>query len=124
MQRRNEYNHRLDPSHPDRAVIYCRVAAAESRSRLGTYLEVCRQYAQQRKLSVVAEFADVGSGLNLNRDGLNQMRQLVSGEEVRAIILPTLSCLARSADHLRSLYQEFESKGARLLIPGQEEVLR
>ena len=57
-----------------RVAVYCRLARADQED---TLLEVqkerLRVYAKERGYDVVAEIAEIGSGLSLNRPGIREM---------------------------------------------------
>lgn len=60
-----------------RVAIYCRLARADQND---TLLEVQKErlriYAKERGYDIVAEIAEIGSGLSLNRPGIREMAGL------------------------------------------------
>lgn len=98
-----------------RAVIYNRVASVESsQDHLAMYLKVCRQYAESQDFEIVGEYADVGSGLELDRPGLNTVRQVVAQNSTDVVIIYEFHCLTRSVGHALVLLKEFGSHGVHL----------
>jgi DNA invertase Pin-like site-specific DNA recombinase len=98
-----------------RAVIYNRVASVEgSQDHLAMYLKVCRQYAESQGFEIVGEYADIGSGLELDRPGLNTVRQVVAQNLTDVVIIYEFHCLTRSAGHALALLNELGFHGVRL----------
>lgn len=60
-----------------RVAVYCRLARADQDD---TLLEVQKErlriYAKERGYDIVAEIAEIGSGLSLNRPGIREMAGL------------------------------------------------
>ena len=53
-----------------------------------------RNYAKQENYKIVAEIGEVGSGLNMNRSGLNQVKALACQRAIDAIWRKTFHALA------------------------------
>ncbi len=86
-----------------RVVTYARVSTedqAEHGYSLPSQMEECRQYAEDRGWSVVAEVSDGGiSGATLDRPGLDQIRDLAHAGKIEALIVYDLDRLSRKVVH-------------------------
>ncbi len=97
-----------------RAVIYARVATDDlNDSKLSTQVEACRQYAEQRGLTVTADhiITEVYSGATIERSGLDRVRALAARREVDAVISYAPDRLSRNAAHLLFLCEEWQRIG-------------
>ena len=81
-----------------RVAVYCRLARADQND---TLLEVqkerLRVYAKERGYDIVAEIAEIGRGLSLNRPGIREMgglapRHMIDAGLVRRISRPCRGC--------------------------------
>lgn len=98
-----------------RAVIYVRVATTEQADvRLLAQLTACCQYAKERDWVLEGEFSEIGSGANLDRSQLNQMRGRIARGGIDAIIIYDLNRLSRNFVQLLRLQSEFGKHGAKL----------
>ena len=101
-------------SEKNKAVIYTRVAVSKgNKAPILMYRKACRQFAKRKNLAVVGEFFDVGSGLSLDRSGLNAMRRAIARESINTVILYDFSQLTRSFRHAMVLRDELEAHGVR-----------
>jgi site-specific DNA recombinase len=94
-----------------RAIIYARVSTshqAEEGYSLPTQIEQCRHYAELNGYSVVGVFQDDKSGTTLDREGLNQVRRLVRGGEVDALIVYAPDRFTRKVAHAVLLREELK----------------
>ncbi len=73
-----------------RTAIYARVSS-ESQAREGTIqsqLEALRDHAKTHKLTGIDECLDDGfSGIDLNRPGLDHLRDLAQEEQIEAVLV-------------------------------------
>ncbi len=100
-------------------VVYTRVSAAQQEKE-GTSLESqiarCKQQAEEDGLSVDPAYVykEQGTGADLNRPVLAQLRQAVQAGEVGVVYVCAPNRLSRNPLHLLSLREEFASAGADL----------
>ena len=75
-----------------RVAVYCRLARADQND---TLLEVqkerLRVYAKERGYDVVAEIAEIGSGLSLNRPGIREMAGLAHRHMIDTVLVNDIS---------------------------------
>jgi site-specific DNA recombinase len=86
-----------------RVATYSRVSTEDQAKHgysLGSQVEACRKYAEDRGWSVVAEISDDGiSGATLDRPGLDRIRDLADQKEIDAVIVYDLDRLSRKVVH-------------------------
>lgn len=84
------------------AAIYCRVSTdnqeAEGTS-LQTQAEGCLKYCQGKSYDVRYRFSEACSGLSLQRQGLDKLRELVRAEAIDIVVVYSLDRLSRNATH-------------------------
>ena len=100
-----------------KAAIYARVSTDEQAAKgysLPTQLEACRKYAKEKGMVVVGEFSDDVSGAELNRPKLDEMRELIQRDSIRAVVVYDLDRLSRKAIHQLLLEEEFAKRGAQV----------
>ena len=100
-----------------RAVIYTRVSTDEQGKKgfsLPSQLEACRKYANDNGLVVVTEFMDEFSGREINRPGLDEVRDLIGSCKVDALIVYSGDRLSRDLAHTIELRREREISGVEL----------
>lgn len=93
-----------------RAVIYTRVSTelqAEKGYSLISQLEACRKYAKDNDLEIVEEFSDDYSGRELDRPGLNALRQMIGKSQIDALVVYSDDRLTRDLAHSIELRREF-----------------
>jgi site-specific DNA recombinase len=100
------------------AVIYLRVSTqkqARDGTSLESQLEACRQFAREHGYHVIQEIQDGGrSGFYLERDGMDQVRDLVRDGKVQAVICYKIDRMNRELGDLLALDKEFARYGAQL----------
>jgi len=99
-----------------KAIVYARVSTVEQGKgySLPTQLESCRAYAQEQTYTVVAEFTDHHTGTELDRPGLNRLRQYVASEEVDVLIVHDLDRLSREPAYQAIIEMELASSGVHV----------
>jgi site-specific DNA recombinase len=100
-----------------KSVIYARVSTDEQAAKgysLPTQIEACRKYAQEKGFQIVGEFADDITGVKLDRPKLDEMRELIARDSVKAVIVYDLDRLSRKAIHQFLLEEEFVKRGAEV----------
>ncbi len=93
-----------------RAVIYARVSTDEQAEKgysLPSQIEACKKYAVDNGYEIIAEFSDDYSGREINRPGLNALRQLLGTDKVDALIVYSGDRLSRDLAHSIELRREF-----------------
>ncbi len=99
------------------AVIYARTARPEgSQAAIERQAAACRAYAGEHGYSVVGIYSDVGSGLDPNRAGLNELFTTIEsmqGSQTAAHTEPDIAVLIYDGDRLArsvALYQNVERR--------------
>jgi site-specific DNA recombinase len=79
----------------------------------------CRAYAWRQGYTVVGEYEDAAkSSTSLhNRKGLDDLRAIVKGGQIRAVIVEATNRLSRSQADIGQLFREFEFYGTELETP-------
>ena len=98
-----------------RVVVYCRLARADQED---TLLEVqkerLRVYAKERGYDVVAEIAEIGSGLSLNRPGIREMAGLAYRHMIDAVLVSDISRLCRDCGQTLRLEGKLKKQGVSI----------
>ncbi len=100
-----------------KAVIYARTAKRRTLPghSIQDQVKSFRRYAKENGLDVTEEFADPGrSGATLDRPALNNMRELIGRDSIKALVIADLTRLSRSSADLSVLEKEFAKRGTRL----------
>jgi len=99
-----------------RAIIYARVSTDEQGDNynLPSQIEVCRRYAADRGVQIVAEAQDIASGAILERPGLARVRELARQRAIDAVIVYANDRLTRNVAHMLLLRDEFLTAGVSL----------
>jgi len=99
--------------------IYARVSS-ETQAKEGTIdsqIEALRDYAKSHELTIVHEFIDNGySGSELNRPGLDQLRDAIQEGQVEAVLILSPDRLSRKQAHQIILLEEFKKRNAQILF--------
>ena len=102
---------------PVRALVYSRVST-DAQERDGTSLDTqeraCREYAQAKGWTVVECIKDTASGSNLDRPGIERVRQLLSQGFVDVVLAYAVDRLSRNQIHVAVLLDDIEKAGATL----------
>ena len=98
--------------------IYARTAAVQhDYSALEAQVESCVRQAAEDGVPAVAAahvFRDHGSGLDLDRAGLNQLRRAVQAGDMGVVYVHSPARLSRSRTHFVLLYEEFAAAGVEI----------
>ncbi|MBM4467397.1 MAG: recombinase family protein, partial [Chloroflexi bacterium] len=107
-----------------RAGIYTRVSTekqGEEGYSLDTQLEACRRYVAEQEWAPALdldgkpiEISDQASGANLDRPGLERLRDLVTDGLLDVVVIYDLDRLAREAGLLYLLEKEFQKAGVEI----------
>ena len=102
---------------PIKALVYSRVST-DAQERDGTSLDTqeraCREYAQAKGWTVVECIKDTASGSNLDRPGIERVRQLLSQGFVDVVLAYAVDRLSRNQIHIAVLLDDIEKVGATL----------
>ena len=93
-----------------RAVLYCRVAHDDDHA-LDSQEELLRMYCVGLKAQVVECIKDIGSGLSLDREGIQSLRALAQAQAMDEIVILEVSRLTRKTEDLVSFAKEMEGLG-------------
>ena len=98
-----------------RTAIYARVAVhGQAQSSLRSQVEECYRYATSNGFQVIHVFEERFSGVQLDRPGLKQLRDMVNRREVDAVIVYTPDRLTRNLAHSLILCEEWQRAGIEL----------
>ena len=101
-----------------RAAVYVREAAVQpGQSALDAQVDACVLKADEDgepPVGAAYVFRDQGSGLQLDRRGLNQLRRAVQAGEVGVVYVYSPGRLSRSFNQLALLHEEFASAGVEI----------
>jgi len=93
-----------------KAAIYARVSSNEQ--RIESQLYDLRQLAEERRLEVVKEYADVGiSGTKARRPGLDALMADARQKKFTVVLVAAFDRVARSTKHFLHVMDEFDSLG-------------
>jgi site-specific DNA recombinase len=96
---------------PKRAILYARVSTdeqARSGYSLAQQIEALRAYASREGYEILEEVQDAGqSGANLERPGMDRVRDLVAGGGVSVVLAQDRDRFAREPAYLFYLREEF-----------------
>jgi len=110
-----------------RTVIYTRTATECNQDELDAHTEqaaVCQEDAsRQADEQVIAVVSDTGSGVTLNRPGLNRIRAMIQRQEVDVVRVSNLDRLSRNLSQQVVILDECRAAGIRVFCPGQEAPL-
>ena len=103
--------------------IYARVSS-ETQAKEGTIqsqIEVLREYAKTHNFTIVQEFIDDGfSGADLNRPGLDRLRDLAQEGILEGILFLSPDRLSRKQAHQIILMEEFQKRKVQVLFTSQQ----
>lgn len=98
-----------------RVAVYCRLARADQDD---TLLEVQKErlriYAKERGYDIVAEIAEIGSGLSLNRPGIREMAGLAHRHMIDAVLVSDISRLCRDCGQALRLEGKPKKQGVSI----------
>lgn len=106
-----------------RAWLYCRIDAPEDTH--GTLKEQQKElwdYAEQLGLEVVGASQDLGSGLTLDRPGLNVLKTAAAEGRMDMVLVKSLSSIGRNMEQTLELSQQINQMGITLSSPLEGEI--
>ena len=102
--------------------MYPRVSS-ETQAKEGTIdsqIEAFRDYAKSHELTITHEFLDDGySGSELNRPGLDQLRDSIQEEQVEGVLILSPDRLSRKQAHQIILLEEFKKRNIQVIFTNQ-----
>jgi site-specific DNA recombinase len=102
-----------------RAVLYARVSTrgqAEEGYSLRQQIEALQAWCEHEGYEVLEVVTDAGhSGTNLERPGLDRVRDLIASADVSVVVAQDADRITRTPIHRGFLDDEFERRGTRLL---------
>src|SRR3712207_1498152 len=109
---------RNDNDSPERAILYARVST-EDQVRHGyslpQQLEALREHAAHEGYEVVEEVTDPGqSGMNLERPGMDRVRDLVAAGGISLVLAQDRDRFSREPAYHYLLRREFEEHGTKI----------
>ena len=103
--------------------IYARVSS-ENQAKDGTIesqVEALHEYAKAHDLTISREFLDNGfSGTNLNRPGLDQLRDFIQEGKVEGILILSPDRLSRKQANQIILMEEFQKRNIQVIFTNQQ----
>ena len=103
--------------------IYARVST-ETQAKEGTInsqIDALRKYAADHQLTITHDCIDNGiSGADLNRPGLDQLRDLVLEGEIEGVLILSPDRLSRKQAHEIILMEEFKKRDIQVLFTAQQ----
>lgn len=98
-----------------RVAIYCRLAHADQDDTLlELQKERLRIYAKERGYDIVAEIAEIGNGLSLNRPGIREMARLARCHMIDAVLVSDISRLCRDCGQMLRLERKLKKQGVSI----------
>jgi site-specific DNA recombinase len=103
--------------------LYARVSS-ETQARDGTIdsqIEALRDYAKTHDLTIIQEFLDDGySGTELNRPGLDQLRDFIQEGKIEGILILSPDRLSRKQAHQIFLMEDFKNRHIQVIFTNQQ----
>ena len=98
-----------------RVAVYCRLAHADQDDTLlELQKERLRIYAKERGYDIVAEIAEIGNGLSLNRPGIREMARLARCHMIDAVLVSDISRLCRDCGQMLRLERKLKKQGVSI----------
>lgn len=97
-----------------KVAIYCRVSTEEQDA--DKQEEACIEYCKRNNYEIVRIYKDVGiSGMKLYRPAFQELLKDMRAYKFDTIMVTKIDRLARSLQHLLSLFEEFKNKGIQFI---------
>ncbi len=96
------------------AAIYVRVDQDESPHSLTQQFDACRQYASERDYKIVGELNDIHSGEQVDRAGLNALREVIERDGASIVLVTSRDRLASNSADQRRIEEELTALGATI----------
>lgn len=98
-----------------RAVIYNRGSREDQTNTLDLQNKKCSLQAQLMDANVIETIQDSKSGKSLNRDGIQEVLEMVQNKSVDVVIIYKLDRLTRNVSDLNQLIELFNKNGVNLV---------
>lgn len=113
-------------NHPE-AVTYCRIASAPPDAiehQLSVQESKCRDFAGENNLEVIATFSDIGSGLDMDHPGLNNLLSFLSErkDSPPTVIIRDFSRLSRNLADSLKIHQRISGTGAGVVTTDGQQL--
>jgi len=107
-----------------RAWLYCRVACSgpHSAAELEMQQQELVRCAKEYGLEIVGASQDIGTGLTLDRPGLQEFMDAVEAESVDVLLLTDLARLGRDVNKVFQLWHLLRGRGVHTYIAGKGAV--
>jgi site-specific DNA recombinase len=93
--------------------IYCR-NAVEDGNRLAEQEAACRKFAEEAGLTIGMVFAEIASGVSLEREQLTRLRRRYLAGEIQGVVILARERLSRSLAHYVILREEMDNHDVTL----------
>lgn len=106
-----------------RTWIYCRIDAPEDEhGSLKSQKEELYNYAEQMDYIVIGDSQDIGSGLEVNRIGLQKVLQAAEEGEIEVLLVKKLDRINRDTLKTIELLQNLKQLGITVYSPLEGEI--
>ena len=93
-----------------RAVVYGRISTElQSETSVNEQIRRCKQYVEMKGWELISEFSDVGTGMNMDRDGFKSMMERI--EEWDVVVAFKLDRFHRSSANAQSWASDLNAVG-------------
>jgi len=100
-----------------KVAIYCRVSTEEQDADKQEF--ICKEYCKRNNFEVFKVYKDTISGMKQSRPEFNKLLIDLRHYKFDAIMVTKIDRLARSLQHLLSLFDEFNRKGIHFIATTQ-----
>lgn len=101
-----------------RVALYCRVATDHDEGRsLEAQKERLRQYAERQGYTVVAEVAEIGGGLSLDRPGIRELSGLAHRHAMDEVLAVNIDRFGRNTGDVLCFEGKLKKQRVRLNTP-------
>ena len=101
----------LDMTDEKQNIIYCRVSNTKQKDDLERQEKILREYCVSNGLKPDKVIKDIASGMNENRNGLNELVSLVVENKVNRVIISYKDRLTRFGfDYFKNLFEKFNTQ--------------
>ena len=105
----------------NRTAIYARTASP-SETALDWQVQALQGLAATLNLNVTHIIRETASGLDFDRQGLNELMRLTQQHEIDTILMTNLDRIGRDALKVLAVVEELDKHGVKLIIQGGDTV--
>jgi site-specific DNA recombinase len=100
-----------------KAIQYCRVSSEGQveNTSIQDQQEKIKNYSKTYDIEIVAQFSDISSGGNTEREGYQNLKEYIKENKIDCIIVYKLDRLHRSLKNLLQDKEEFEEQGISII---------